>query len=280
MSTAQSSTRGSRKGRLRNRDMWRWLPGAGVRDRWLQAFRSLTPTTQACLLLILFFLAWLATNWMYQVIRKPSELFFPVSGVLYKTPEQTWEEYGRIFERHSTDVITPEFLAALAQTEASGNPVARTYWKWSLTTEPFEVYRPASSAVGMYQMTDGTFAQTRRLCIRDHKVVDDGPWHDFQSCWFNWAYSRVVPSHAVEMTSAYLDRNVAAILARNRITRTSLQQKQDLAAVIHLCGAGTADGFARRKFRPAKGQRCGDHTLAPYLSRVNQMKAVFRKLGE
>lgn len=280
MSSAQSSTRGPRKGRRRRPDPWRWLPGAALRDRWLQAFRKLAPTTQVCLLLMLFLLAWLAMNWMYQVIRKPSELFFPVSGVLYKTPEQTWGKYGRIFQRHSTAVITPDFLAALAQAEASGNPVARTYWKWSLTTEPFEVYRPASSAVGMYQMTDGTFAQARRLCIRDHKVVEDGPWHDFRSCWFNWVYSRVVPSHAVEMTSAYLDRNVAAILARNRITRASLQQKQDLAAVIHLCGAGTADVFARRKFRPAKGQRCGDHTLAPYLSRVNQMKAVFRKFGD
>ena len=26
---------------------------------------------------------WLAVNWIYQVVRKPSELFFPVSGTLY-----------------------------------------------------------------------------------------------------------------------------------------------------------------------------------------------------
>jgi len=38
-------------------------------------------------------------------------------------------------------VITPELLAALAQVEGSGNPVARTYWRWRLSWNPFEVYR-------------------------------------------------------------------------------------------------------------------------------------------
>jgi hypothetical protein len=33
----------------------------------------------------------LAINWTYQVIRKPSELFFPVSGTLYKTPSERGE---------------------------------------------------------------------------------------------------------------------------------------------------------------------------------------------
>ena len=36
----------------------------------------------------------LAINWIYQVIRKPSELFFPVSGTLYKTPPETWRQYA------------------------------------------------------------------------------------------------------------------------------------------------------------------------------------------
>ena len=98
---------------------------------------------------------WLALNWVYQVVRKPTELFFPVSGALSKTPAETWRQYEPIFRAHSTAVITPELLAALAQVEGSGNPVARTYWRWRLTWNPFELYRPASSAVGMYQITDG-----------------------------------------------------------------------------------------------------------------------------
>jgi len=215
-----------------------------------------------------------ALNWLYQVLRKPAELFFPVSGVLSKTPAQTWRQYEPIFREHATAVITPELLAALAQVEGAGNPVARTYWRWRMTAEPFDVYRPASSAVGMYQITDGTFREAKRYCIREHAVVSDGPWHEWRSCWFNSLYTRVVPSHAVEMMSAYLDRRVAEALQRRRIAAT-LQQKHDLAAVIHLCGAAAGDAYARRNLRLAEGQRCGDHDVRAYLAQVNAMKRVF-----
>ena len=220
-----------------------------------------------------------AVNWMYQVVRKPAELFYPVSGALSKTPEQTWRSYAAIFREHATAVITPELLAALAQVEGGGNPVAQTYWRWHLTTKPFDVYRPASSAVGMYQITDGTFRQAKHYCIHDHVVVEDGAWDDFGSCWFNSLYLRVVPSNAVEMTSAFLDRRVSRVLARQSIAGATVQQRQDLAAVIHLCGAGTGAVYARRKFRVSAGQRCGDHDVARYLARVNAMKHVFFRLA-
>jgi hypothetical protein len=163
--------------------------------------------------------------------------------------------------------------------EGSGNPVVRTYWRWSWTPQPFEIYRPASSAVGMYQITDGTFAQARRYCIHEHAVVEDGPWNSWRSCWFNSLYARVVPSNAVELTSAYLDRNIADILARNRMTSASLQNKQNLAAVIHLCGAGAGNIYARRGFRLTDGQRCGDHEVRAYLARITAMKAEFSRLA-
>ncbi len=221
---------------------------------------------------------WLAVNWTYQVARKPSELFFPVSGRLYKTPTQTWRSYGSLFRRHATDVIAPRLLAALAQVEASGNPVARTYWRWSLTHRPFEIYRPASSAVGMYQITDGTFEQARRYCIHDHAVVEDGPWYALRSCWFNALYSRVIPSHAIELTAAYLDRGVAQLLERHPGARASLAQKQELAALLHLCGAGPAARYARAGFRLAPGERCGDHRVEAYLARVAAMKRRFARV--
>ena len=69
--------------------------------------------------------------WTYQAIRKPTELFFPVSGVLAKTPRDTWQEYGAAFRRFATPAISPELLAALAQVEGSGNPLVRTYWRWA-----------------------------------------------------------------------------------------------------------------------------------------------------
>jgi hypothetical protein len=222
---------------------------------------------------------WSAVNWAYQVIRKPTELFFPVSGVLAKTPPETWREYGPLFREHATAVITPELLAALAQVEGRGNPVARTYWRWRLTWNPFALYQPASSAVGMYQITDATFREARRYCIHDHVVVEAGPWYDPSSCWFNNFYTRVVPGHAVELTAALLDRSVASTLARQQIALVTLQQKQDLAAVIHLCGAGPADVYARRGFRLITGQRCGDHDVGRYLAQVDALKLQFRRLA-
>jgi hypothetical protein len=220
----------------------------------------------------------LAINWAYQVARKPSELWFPVSDSFYKSPQETWAAYGHLFERHSTRVVTPSLLAALAQVEGSGNPVVRTYWRLRMTREPFEIFRPASSAVGMYQITDGTFEIARRYCVHDHEVVETGPWHDWRSCWFNWLYTRTVPSHAVEMTSAYLDRGVAQVLARSGRTDATLAQKQRLAAVLHLCGAGAAAQFARRGFSLSGGQRCGDHDARDYVGRVLAMQARFAAL--
>jgi hypothetical protein len=227
---------------------------------------------------VLLVMVWAAANWMVQVVRKPTEVFV-ASDSLAKVPVQTWRQYGPLFDEHSTAVITPDLLAALAQVESSGNPVARTYWRWRFSWNPFELYRPASSAVGMFQITDGTFAEARRYCIHDHVVVEDGPWHDPHSCWFNALYTRVVADHAVEMTAALLDRTVARILARNRTSTASLQQRQNLAAIIHLCGDGAGDDYARRGFRFRAGQRCGDHDPRRYLAQVNALKRQFTQLA-
>src|SRR4051794_36700278 len=219
---------------------------ARVGRRAFRAMRIAPLTIQIIVGTVLVVIVWAAANWVVQVVRKPAEVFGAVSGSLGKPPAQTWRQYGPLFDEHSTAVITPELLAALAQVESSGNPIARTYWRWRFSWNPFELYAPASSAVGMFQITAGTFAQARRYCIHDHVVVEDGPWHDPHSCWFNALYTRVVPAHAVEMTAALLDRTVARILARNRMTTASLQQRQDLAAGTHLCGEGAGDRYVRR----------------------------------
>jgi hypothetical protein len=209
-------------------------------------------------------------NWVVQAVRKPSETLFVFDGNT-RTSKQTWQEYGDLFREHATASIPAELLAAIAQVESAGNPAARTYWRWRLDWNPIEVYRPASSAVGMYQITDARFEDAKRLCIHSHVAVEQGAWYSPRGCWFNAFYFRVVPSHAVELTAAFLDRGVSA-------AKGSLQQKHDLAAVIHLCGASAGDAFAKRGFRPSSGQRCGDHDLRAYLSRVNLLKREFAKL--
>src|SRR5215510_3891208 len=98
-----------------------------------------------------------------------------------------------------------------------GTPLASTYWRWRLTWNPFAIYQPASSSVGMYQMTDAAFAEARRYCIRHHTVVEEG-------CPFIGLDSRVLPSRAIELTAVYLDRNVTTILAQRRKATASLQQ--------------------------------------------------------
>jgi hypothetical protein len=255
-----------------------WARVRRIRRRWWRIYRRGPLAARILLAAACLFIAWLMINWIYQVVRKPSELFFPVSGTLNKTPTETWLQYAPIFKKYSTDIMTADLLAAIAQVEGSGNPVARTYWRWSWTSQPFGVYRPASSAVGMYQITDGTFAESRRYCIHDHAVVEDGPWNDWHSCWFTSLYTRVIPGNAVELTSAYLDHTVSATLQRHRIASATLPHKQMLAAIVHLCGAGAGDEYARRGFRLQDGQRCGDHQARMYLERVSEMQAVFHHL--
>jgi hypothetical protein len=248
-----------------------------IKRAW-RTLRGLHWSLQASTALAVCLLLWLGINVLVQVARKPTELFVPVGGALDKTPAQTWREYAPIFRAHSTDTITPEFLAALAQVEGAGNPVARTPWRWRLTEDPFDVYRPASTAVGMYQITDGTYALARRYCIHDHQVAEDGPWHAWRSCWFNWLYFRVVPSHAAEMTSAFLDASVAGALRRTGRAHASRRQRQDLAAVMHLCGVSAGEAFARARFRPAAGPRCGGQDVGAYLARVRAMQREFAAL--
>ncbi len=263
----------------RKRRVWRVRRRVRLYWRVLRAVWASPLTVRVLVGAVVIVVAWSAANWVYQTIRKPTELFFPVSDALAKSPSETWRRYGSLFSEHSTAVITPELLAALAQVEGAGNPVARTYWRWRLTQNPFELYQPASSAVGMYQITDGTFREAKRYCIHDHVVVEDGPWDDAQSCWFNSLYSRVVPSHAIELTAALLDRGVARAMERRRTAAATLQQKQNLAAVIHLCGAGAGDAYTARGFQLTAGQRCGDHDVRAYLAQVNGLQRRFARLA-
>jgi len=222
---------------------------------------------------------WVVANWVYHAVHKPTELLSPLSSTLAKTPAETWREYEPHFRKYATAVIAPELLAALAQVESEGNPLAQTYWQWRPSWHPFEIYRPASSAVGMYQITDNTFALTRRECRPEATLADDHSSDAQGSCWVDSLYSRIVPSHAVELTARLLDRGVAAALRHQQPRGVSLQAKQDLAAVIHLCGSGAGEVYARRGFRLAPGQRCGDHDVRAYLARVNGMKHVFAQLA-
>lgn len=224
--------------------------------------------------------AFFALNGIYQVVRKPGEILAPLSASLSKSPALTWQRYGSVFEKHSTSIISPEFLAALAQVEGEGNPIARTYWRWRWSWNLLDIYRPASTALGMFQITDGTFAAARKHCIRDHEVATEGPWYDLRSCWFNSLYTRILASHSAEMTAAYLHRKVVDTLSTRPTTKVGPDQKEKLAAVIHLCGPKGGMSFAKRGFHASPDERCGTHGLRRYLTKVGRMKRHFAQLRE
>lgn len=219
--------------------------------------------------------ALVVANAAWQVARKPTELLGAVAPTSAKTPAETWAAYGALCEEHATSIVTPPLLAALVQVESAGDPLARTYWRWRWTSNPLELYGPASSAVGLLQITDGTFEQARHLCIHDHEVAREGPWLDPTSCWLNGLYFRTVPSHAIEMTSAWLHASVLDALAAAGAPRATRAEEQRLAAVVHLCGRERAVAYARRGFRALPGERCGDHDLAAYVARVEALRDAF-----
>lgn len=238
--------------------VWRRFGGM---PRWVQIIGAAT----------LAIAALVATNLVYQVVRKPTELLFVLGDSLKKHPIETWQHYGLFFRTYATNSISPELLAALAQIESSGDPVGRTYWRWQMTYNPVRIYRPASSAVGLFQTTEPVYSEAAKYCIRNRVVTNKG-------CRFG-PYVRILPSHAVELASIYLDRNVTAVLARAGITSITQSQREDLAALIHLCGGGPATKYARRRFEVMPSERCGDHLVPAYLSKVNEMKRQFRQMA-
>lgn len=217
----------------------------------------------------------LAAGIVWQVANKPTELLGLVASPSPKPPAATWAAYGPLFEAHSTEIVRPELLAALAQVESAGDPLARTYWRWRWSWNPLEVFAPASSAVGILQMTDPNYSDASRLCIHDHAVAERGALLDPDGCWFNALYFRTVPSHAIEMTAAWLHRSVVEILAAERIPRASPARQRRLAVVVHLCGRERGAAYARRGFWIVPGERCGDHDLARYVARVEAHAATF-----
>ena len=174
-----------------------------------------------------------AVNTVHWIMRKPSELLAPVSRILAKPPEETWKAYGPLFQLYSTERVPASLLAALAQVESSGNPAAHTYWRWNLkASDWFGLYRPASSSVGMYQMTDPAFQDARPYCIRNHKVVAGlAP----ESCFHDPVLARISPADSVELTAIYLDRMIAAAQEEARVAAgaadSPMEAREEAAAL-------------------------------------------------
>jgi hypothetical protein len=238
-------------------------------------------TLQLFFLIPLLAAAFLMCNFLYQVIKKPSELWTLFALGASKHISETWKAYEHLFKAHSTAIMTPEFLCALAQVESSGNPFITPKWRLDWTGGITHIYAPLSSAVGLMQYTDGTFEEAKTFCVRRHKVVKTGPWYELESCWFNAFYNRISPSHSIEMTSARLHYHVEKIIRQNAKSDISLWNKQKLAAVIHLCGLENGKKVAEHDFNLRAVSSCGDHSPLFYCSRIqtimNRLKSLNKK---
>jgi hypothetical protein len=211
-------------------------------------------------------------NLLIQLIKKPTELFGLFTSGSYKTTQETWETYGKFCQNHSTDIMTPEFLCAMAQTESGGNQFNTPRWRWRWTTDITRIYAPSSSAAGLMQYTDDTFIDAKQFCIHDNEVVLQGKFLEFDKCWFNFLYTRLSPSNSIEMTSARLHYYIEDILKDYGYSGTSLENKHKLGAVIHLCGVSKGEKFVKNHFRFDSISPCGSHNPMVYYGRIEIIK--------
>jgi hypothetical protein len=105
------------------------IAGSRKRVQWALCKLNPIPTAVRVVFICIAVLAVFSTsNLVYQMLHKPTEVFAPISSEFNKAPVETWRRYAPLFREYSTTSISPELLAALAQVESAGNPVASTYW--------------------------------------------------------------------------------------------------------------------------------------------------------
>lgn len=228
------------------------------------------------LLFLFFLLSILAgSNWLYHAWNNPAIVLHHVSslsGQSWKTPKGTWQRYGNLFISHETDLMTAEFLAAIAQNESGGNAIVTTYWRWKWSSNPLEWYAPASTSAGLYQYTKGTFKEAKKYCVHYGKPVLKGSWNDLSSCWFNGLYSRLLPSHAIEMTAARLHYLVEKLVEGKKLKKEDLRK---VATVIHLCGQSKARRFVNGGVDYTNFGQCGSHSPKAYFQRIEKLRQKF-----
>ncbi len=229
----------------------------------LKKFRKLKIIFVCCSAALILFVL----NFGYQLIRKPSEILSLLPLQRAKTLHTHWLTYKNSFKKYSVDYLTPTYLGALSYVESAGNPFATPKWKFKFEPEWQNLYSPESTSVGLFQLTDGTYQRAKKLCVRGQKVIDDGRWDDFNSCWFNWTYLRTSSSDSIEMTAAYLYRDTEAALKLTKLTPNS-EQKRELASVIHLCGKSKGEQLVQLKFQLHKLTDCGRFDPMTYTRKV------------
>lgn len=185
-----------------------------------------------------------------------------------KSPSETWKSYGDIFEAAAVGRVNAPLLAAIAQAESQGNPLAAPEWRWQFSTDLAELYAPASSAFGIMQISRGTFDLILKTC---GKSGEPCPNPDLAT--------RMRVRDSVNLVSGFLQRSMADVLSEKALARISDENLVRLASVIHLCGPEVGKRLVRMGFRINSLPRCGSHWPGVYASRVSELKNSFEILS-
>lgn len=215
-----------------------------------------------------------------QIVQKPAHLLSFMSSYFYKTPYETWQSYHSDFKRYQT-ITTPSYiLAAIAQVESSGNPIATPQWEWNFNNKWHSLYSPVSSSVGLYQFTEPTFKRAGGLCVHEGQLYTSvKAYQVLHPCWWSRFGFRLSASSSIRAASAYLHKEVNELLNRFNMQHLGEKSRARLAMVVHLCGKYKASRLLRRQSLSSLGY-CGRHKVSRYIKKAEKLASTFKRLDK
>lgn len=211
----------------------------------------------------------LVTNFIFHIANNPIHVLSFFSDSMLKRPSETWQSYGSIFRAAEKGRVRGTLLAALAQVESQGNPLAAPDWQFSFSTDLTELYAPASTSFGVMQITKGTFDLILKTCKKGES-----------DCPYAGLATRARVRDSVFMTSGHLNRSMEELVGAKQLKKLSESNVVKLASIIHLCGPDVARRLVRVKFNTELLPRCGSHWPSLYTRRVAELKKQFENISE
>lgn len=210
-------------------------------------------------------LAILLLNAAYHLFQNPIHLLSFVAHPFHKTPQETWAAYSHHFEKHGDSKVTPELLAALAQAESSGNPLAAPPWQLRMSTDLAEIYAPASTAFGLMQITKGTFQTMLQIAREEGRPAP--------------VMTRLSVGDQIQLSAMNIRRNLQELVG-DRFHSFEARRITNLSSVIHLCGPEVGRRLVRAGFKVDRLPKCGSHWPEIYTRKVWDLRLQFERMKE
>lgn len=223
-------------------------------------------STGKWILYVKIFVAIFLINLTFHIYQNPIHIFSFGAKPFYKTAIETWRSYGETFQRHGDSRVTPELLAAIAQVESNGNPLAAPPWRLSFSTDLTQIYAPASSAFGIMQITKGTFETMQKIAREEGKPAP--------------ILTRLRSEDSILLSALHLRRSIQEIIGERGWDKLDRRRATQLASIIHLCGPEVGRRFVKINYRTERLSRCGSHWPEVYSNKVWEMRQQFEKFSQ